>query len=590
MTLLNISNYFLINNFTENYLLSIYLTASSMTQARLFIQAWELFNKIQFTIINNKNQLFLIKYLFDSNTHSLIASDDNKMSYFLAKIEILKAVCMYEYGQINSFMESQKNSLNFFYKNDFSTLKSSISWCKHTEINYNKFYIQNYLSRYTNQLIEFLFILLKDKSEIVILYSLKTMEFLIDYCIHNVSQYIPKLIKIFFKLLSPLKKTKLINDFSSDDLINNILIFKENFLCKGVYFPETLLDKYLNENDKNKLIVNDKSLNDDNMNPILMKQINYTFDTLINNIEALSSEDLIKIMNSNQILEMLSYNSDSITKINIMKFIKKVIETIRNKIKFTPELLIKIYDKGLDLSFSNVKTIINFNNNFSANHKSNNFQIKKFNILDFHFLENNEFGELITMISELLAEEKFLFSNCQGKLCSNVDTKDIITWISDSLEILFVIINDPSMNIKTEIQKQLIEFAQYYAIFLFYLLEIIFLNKIDFKSEIYEILVNNLKVVVANNIEKLLNVTIKYEEVSLTNRDLFIFFEISISIFTKIKTVFQNVLDFNFYYIFIPQYVHLMTVIQKSGIFNENLLYLIRTLPILDVSITIEIG
>ena len=104
-----------------------------MTQARLFIQAWELFNKIQFTIINNKNQLFLIKYLFDSNTHSLIASDDNKMSYFLAKIEILKAVCMYEYGQINSFMESQKNSLNFFYKNDFSTLKSSISWCKHTE-------------------------------------------------------------------------------------------------------------------------------------------------------------------------------------------------------------------------------------------------------------------------------------------------------------------------------------------------------------------------------------------------------------------------------------------------------------------------
>ena len=194
------------------------------------------------------------------------------------------------------------------------------------------------------------------------------------------------------------------------------------------------------------------------------------------------------------------------------------------------------------------------------------------------------------MISELLAEEKFLFSNCQGKLCSNVDTKDIITWISDSLEILFVIINDPSMNIKTEIQKQLIEFAQYYAIFLFYLLEIIFLNKIDFKSEIYEILVNNLKVVVANNIEKLLNVTIKYEEVSLTNRDLFIFFEISISIFTKIKTVFQNVLDFNFYYIFIPQYVHLMTVIQKSGIFNENLLYLIRTLPLLDVSITIEIG
>ena len=144
-------------------------------------------------------------------------------------------------------------------------------------------------------------------------------------------------------------------------------------------------------------------------------------------------------------------------------------------------------------------------------------------------------------------------------------------------------INDIILQNKIENQKQLLEFALYYSTFLFYLFDILFLNKIDFKADIYEILINNIKVVVANNLEKLLCITIKYEEVSLTNRDLFIFFETTINIFTKIKTLLKNVLEINFFYIFIPQYIHLMTVIEKSGIFNENLLFLIRTLPLLDV-------
>ena len=147
-----------------------------------------------------------------------------------------------------------------------------------------------------------------------------------------------------------------------------------------------------------------------------MKQINYTFDTLINNIESISSEDLLKIINSNQILDILSNNSDSITKINIMKFIKKVIETNTGKIRFTPELVLLIYEKGIDVSQTNVKNVVCYNNNFSANHKWNNFQIKKFNLLEFHFIENNEVGELIYNISNLISEEKFLLSNCDGRI------------------------------------------------------------------------------------------------------------------------------------------------------------------------------
>ncbi len=147
-----------------------------------------------------------------------------------------------------------------------------------------------------------------------------------------------------------------------------------------------------------------------------MKQINYTFDTLINNIEAISSEDLLKIINSNQILDILSYSSDSITKINIMKFIKKVIETNTGKVRFTPEMVLLIFEKGIDLSQASIKNVIGYNNNFSANHKWNNFQIKKFNLLEFHFIENNELGELIMMISNLISEERFLFSNCDGNL------------------------------------------------------------------------------------------------------------------------------------------------------------------------------
>ena len=143
---------------------------------------------------------------------------------------------------------------------------------------------------------------------------------------------------------------------------------------------------------------------------------------------------------------------------------------------------------------------------------------------------------------------------------------------------------------KNEIQKQIYDFSIFYSVFLFYLMESLFLSNIEFKKNVYEILINNFKVVVANNLEKLLSTTIKYEEVSLTNRDLFIFFEISVNCFSKIKCIFNNILDFNFYYIFIPQYVHLMSVIEKSGIFNENLLYLIRTQPLLDVIISFELG
>jgi hypothetical protein len=179
----------------------------------------------------------------------MISSEDNRMSYFLAKVEILKAICMYEYGQINTFLESLRNSLNFFYKNDYSALKTSISWSKHSEINYNKIFIQNFLSRYTGQLIDFLFILLKDKSEIVILSSLKTMEFLIDYYIHNLSQYIPKLVKVLFKLLSPLKRTKTVNEKSNEELWMGYNSLKSSFNTKGIFFPDCLFEKYLGELD-----------------------------------------------------------------------------------------------------------------------------------------------------------------------------------------------------------------------------------------------------------------------------------------------------------------------------------------------------
>jgi len=146
-------------------------------------------------------------------------------------------------------------------------------------------------------------------------------------------------------------------------------------------------------------------------------------------------------------------------------------------------------------------------------------------------------------------------------------------------------INELASQNKSETQKQILDFTVFYSVFLFYLIESLFLSNLEFKKDVYEILINNVKVVVANNLEKLLSTTIKYEEVSLTNKDLFIFFEISVSCFSKIKSIFNNILDFNFYYIFIPQYVQLMAVIEKSGIFNENLLYLIRTLPLLDVNL-----
>ena len=367
LTLLNLSNYFMIKNSYENYLSALFLTACSMTQARLFIQSVELFTKIQMFILNTDNKYFFLKFFFYSNINSkmLLSSDDNKLSYFLCKIEILKATCMYEYGNIIAFLESLQNAYNYFYTSNYLSIQLGISWNKSNEIGSNKYYIQKFLNKNGCKLMEILLILLKDQSEIVLVFSLKIIEFILDYSLCCISKFLPKLMKNLLKLITPIVKPVLrvvdiigdynnvcssissnsYNNHRNDDFNNNnqyeeiLKIMDTN----KVYFNQQLLNKFLIEKYKYKNSFS-YSNNQAHSLPMLLKQINYILDTIINSMEFLS-QDEINLMVEKTInyifTEILDGDLDGITLTNLLKFIKKLFEVSNCNI-FSKSFLYKL--------------------------------------------------------------------------------------------------------------------------------------------------------------------------------------------------------------------------------------------------------
>ncbi len=331
LTLLNLSNYFMIKNSLENYISALFLTACSMTQARLFIQSVELFTKIQIFILNTENKYFFLKFFFYSNLNSkmLLSSDDNKLSYFLCKIEIIKATCMYEYGNIIGFLESLQNAYNYFYTNNYSSIQLGISWTKSNEIGSNKYYIQKFLNKNGSKLMEILLILLKDQSEIVLVFSLKIIEFILDYSLCCISKFIPKLMKNLLKLITPMSKQCLqISEivFHKVEDIKYYTKVLEMMDGGDIYFNTNILNKFLIEKYKYKSKPNpqpQQSL------PMLLKQVNYILDTLINSMEYLSYEEVLLLVDKTIeiiFLNLLDGDLDGITLTNLLKYVKKLFE------------------------------------------------------------------------------------------------------------------------------------------------------------------------------------------------------------------------------------------------------------------------
>jgi hypothetical protein len=203
MTLLNLKNFFYnmknnqeINNSNKiknneiikiknNYYCSMYLTAISMIQARLFIQAWEMLTNLQNEILSFDDKILeknkFLKIMFEinntnfsknniSNNHCMSKNKNysKEKTIYLTKLELIKAICMFEHGHIQIFLDCLKNSIDIFYYNKFVFLNKNICLNKINEIAQDKIHIQSFLSLYGNQILDILINFLNDKNEMIL--------------------------------------------------------------------------------------------------------------------------------------------------------------------------------------------------------------------------------------------------------------------------------------------------------------------------------------------------------------------------------------------------------------------------------------
>jgi len=505
-------NFFKIAN--PNYIISLFLSASCMTQSRLFIQAWEIFYKMQSTLLSTEDESILIVFSiifrqnFSVNHKNFISVKDkeNSKNSLAAKLEIIKSACMFEHGHTQPFLDSLLNAINIYYSCDYTNIKKGINWSKINDYNSDKFYVQNFLSKNGKKLIEFLLFCLYDKCEILVISALKIIEYIIDYQPSIITSFFPKIIKSLLRMIYPMsklnkdldpKKNLVIDGIEYEDFYNFLSKNKEFdeflqiFSNKDNYFPKDLLLKFIKVNFDNGEINKNNNYNSNinsnntfgnnnieakNLSSILIKQVNYTLDTIINNIDNLCFAEVNNIfIKSNRLLiEILKYDLDNITMFNVIKLIRKIYENINsaageinksinrnNKAeKQFSELISAILTISVNpkIILKDISEVCNFkkNNNLSGNvnnHCNNENSFSKFQNLSndkfnkgsknicnnnnnfynslkfFDLFENCEKSNTMTFALEKLSEINFLSSP------DNINSENL-NWIKFNVEII----------------------------------------------------------------------------------------------------------------------------------------------------------
>ena len=349
MTLLNLKNFFYnlksskeLNKINDkikiknNYYCSMYLTAISMMQARLFIQAWEMLTNLQNEILSYDNNILeknkFLKIMFEIKHKDKTYYPVKKV--YLTKLELIKSICMFEHGHTQIFLDCLKNSIDIFYNNKYVFLGGNICLNKINEIAQDKIHIQGLLSRYGNKIVEILINFLKDKNEMILYSVLKIIEFFVDYnpiitfnSIHKIIKFISKACYTIYK-----NKQQSIND--NDDVNENKNIY-DNYLIlenseeeknfnniqinekkseleilmreNDILFPYELYNSFKKEIKKENKNNKEEKDEEENMeinkfnkfnslSQVLQKQLNYTLDTIIQNISNFDSNVINNIL------------------------------------------------------------------------------------------------------------------------------------------------------------------------------------------------------------------------------------------------------------------------------------------------------
>ena len=649
MSLVNINNFFLNHNTNSknntNYIISLYLTASCMAQSRLFIQSWELFNKLQLFLINYEDisiYSLIFRENFNQNQPNIFNKIKDLKNSIAAKIEIIKSVCMYEHGHIQPYLDSLYNAINIYYSGDYTTLKYGINWSKINDYNSDKFYVQNFLSKNGKKLIDLLLFCLNDKCELLLISTLKIIEYIIDYHPVVITEYFPKIIKSLLKLIYPISKINQFLDPKKKLCINNLnyedfyIFLNKNkeydefiqiFLTKDIFFPKDLLLKFLSVNFDFSEINNKNNINPpvgienkNSISSILMKQINYTLDTIINNLDNLSFSEVnnIFVKTNRLLIEILKYDLDQNTNFNILKLIRKIYENINSSVNelgkslnrnnhtekqfnelISAILTISINPKIFLKQISDVNNINKNPNNFNnskiknisfspingitdADNYSNFFHSLKY----FELFENTEKSNTILFALEKLSEINFLSHS------ENVNFENL-NWIKLNIEIIIKYIKK---NIDNFTGKNFVNnknnkiwnnnlnlFCIFYLFLNLNLFKILYLEREDIKFHSIFRLKFKANIELIKPFLSILNLLLELEEITLQIKDCFFIFETLIEILRNLKKKFENFFDFNFNKIFIPQLKMLKNRLLEYGIFKENSFFLDKVLPFIDI-------
>ena len=582
MTLLNLKIFF--ENFCLkkenddliiNHFCALYITSTSMIQARLFIQSWELLSKFQKFILNNKNENvnFFLEILFEINDEN-----HNNIHVFLTKIELIKSLCMFEHGHTQIFLMCLKNCLEIFNNKNFSSVNNNnICFNKVNEIANDKYNIRKFLHENGKKLSEILMKFLKNKNEIIIFSILKIFEFMIDYNPHVLFENLGEIVKFLFETSFSNSKQKESTNFNQP-------IFFQKLKEKKLFCNQEIYISFINLNHNNKST--NKETKKQISSQVLQKQINYTIDTIISDVASFENDLILQILSKNNafLFEILK-NSEKNNLIYIcaLKLLKKCYENV--SISYDFDKLFDLFSLCLKPNIkSQFKEYLNFQteNNVDFKSRKNRKDLKesltnitnKNNVLNFllnsnNLLDSNDFSCLIFIMLDKISNS-FIFNH------DGAFAHEIVNYVRTILDFL------KNEAITNYIEK---DFAIYYLYLILQFFIIVYFsnNKEQIQKEIFKL--NKNKLLNKNVLHNLINSLFELIEFTLSNKKSYILFECALQILAKIKEIYDPENDdFSYENYLLKTYDSLAIFIETNGIFNENIKFFLKTLPLCEMN------
>jgi hypothetical protein len=252
---------------------------------------------------------------------------------------------------------------------------------------------------------------------------------------------------------------------------------------------------------------------------------------------------------------------DSVTLINIIKLIRKLYENINSNI-------FEVLHNTKDFQKINLAEFIMKLLSLCLRYKNINTTKEKFKSTDL-IETNTEIGNIVQFIFEKLSDDCFIFKEREPYV-------NLLQWVIESLSNLV-------KNFKPMKHDELNDFKQYYIHLVLYILNNIILGKAEVKSDINFIFQNKLDDAFPELLEKLIQVLFELEKLTLHDKIYLPLFESIMDIFKKVNAIYGKIIFIDFGKLFGDQFKSLYHFIEKSGIYSENILYLLKALPLINI-------